>query len=359
MCWCKHSNLTVFAQKPILGYNLRVKKEVRKTNKIINKNLVIYQAKSGAIELKGDFGMETIWATQAQIAQVFGIERSVITKHINNIYKEIELDEKATCAKIAQVQKEGKRSVERMIEHYNLDIILSVGYRVNSKMATQFRIWATKTLKEYLVKGYVFNKKVILNNYDQFLKNVSDIQTLLPTNVTLDPKMILDLVKEYSVTWAKLDAYDKDKLANIGNTKKKIKFAGSELLQAIAELKNELLSKNEATDIFAFERNSGSIEGIVGNVMQSFGGNELYKTLEEKAAHLLYFMVKNHPFTDGNKRAGAFSFIWFLRKHGVKGAKNINPSGLTAITLLIAESDPTHKDKMTALVVELLKVKDK
>lgn len=331
-----------------------MKKEVVK----IKNNLVIYQAKSGAIEFKGDFGMETIWANLNQIAQVFEVQKAAISKHLKNIYETGELDERATVSKMETVQVEGNRTIKREIEMYNLDAIIAVGYRVNSKQATNFRIWATKTLKEYLVKGYVLNKKIILNNYDQFLKNVTDIQALLPTSVTLDPRMILDLVKEYSVTWSKLDAYDKDKLANIGATKKKIKFAGAELLQAINELKIELLKKDEATDIFAFERNHGSIEGVVGNVMQSFGGNELYKTLEEKAAHLLYFMVKNHPFTDGNKRAGAFSFIWFLRKHGVKGAKNINPSGLTAITLLIAESDPTHKDKMTALVVDLLKIKN-
>lgn len=323
---------------------------------IKNKELVIYQAKSGAIELRGDFSSETIWATQAQIAEVFDIERSVITKHIKNIYKEGELIEKATCAKIAQVQVEGKRTVERRIEHYNLDAIISVGYRVNSKQATQFRIWATKTLKDHLVKGYTINKKVILKNYDNFLKTVSDIQALLPTHTILDPKAILDLVKEYSTTWTKLDAYDKDNLFAQGVTKKKIKITGREVMDAILELKSELIKKKEATEIFAQDRNKDSIEGIIGNVMQSFGGADVYPTLEEKAAHLLYFMVKNHPFIDGNKRSGAFTFIWFLRKSGIKGAQNINPSGLTAITLLIAESNPTHKDKMIALVVELLRI---
>ncbi len=323
---------------------------------IKNKELVIYQAKSGAIELRGDFNAETIWATQAQIAEVFDIERSVITKHIKNIYKEGELIEKATCAKIAQVQVEGKRTVERRIEHYNLDAIISVGYRVNSKQATQFRIWATKTLKDHLVKGYTINKKVILKNYDNFLKTVSDIQALLPTHTVLDPKAILDLVKEYSTTWTKLDAYDKDNLFAQGVTKKKIKITGREVMDAILELKSELIKKKEATEIFAQDRGTSSVEGIIGNVMQSFGGADVYPTLEEKAAHLLYFMVKNHPFIDGNKRSGAFTFIWFLRKSGIKGAHNINPSGLTAITLLIAESNPTHKDKMIALVVELLRI---
>ena len=275
---------------------------------------------------------------------------------MRNIIKDGELEEKAVCAIFAHTAGDGKTY---KVQYYNLDAILSVGYRVNSKTATQFRIWATKTLKEHIVKGYTINKKVVVKNYDQFLKTVGDIQVLLPTHVTLDPKAILDLVKEYSTTWTKIDAYDKDALAKIGTTKKKIKVSSDELKEAIHSFKTELVKKNEATDIFAVDRNKESIEGILGNVMQSFGGNDLYSTLEEKAAHLLYFMVKNHPFIDGNKRSGAFSFIWFLRKHRVRGARNINPSGLTAITLLIAESDPKHKDKMTALVVELLRVNKK
>ncbi len=324
--------------------------------KPMSEKVFIYQTKSGALELCGDTKAETIWATQAQIGTIFGIERSVVTKHIRNIYKENELQERATCAKIAQVQTEGKRRVERNIENYNLDIIISVGYRVNSKRATQFRQWATKTLREHLTKGYTINKKIILKNYDQFLISVNDIQSLLPTHVTLDPKVVLDLVKEYSVTWAKLDAYDRDTLVASGVTKKRIKLNGEELLSSIRELRGELIRKGEATDIFAHERQTGSIEGIVGNVMQAFSGADVYPTLEEKAAHLLYFVVKNHPFTDGNKRSGAFAFVWFLRKYRVGGAQNINPSGLTAITLLIAESNPKQKEKVVALVVELLRV---
>ncbi|MCC6323438.1 virulence protein RhuM/Fic/DOC family protein [Candidatus Nomurabacteria bacterium] len=327
-----------------------------KNKNIKNKELVIFQTKSGAIELRGDFTHETLWATQAQIAEVFGIERSVITKHIRNIYKENELEQKATSAKIAQVQTEGNRKVERIVEFYNLDVILSVGYRVNSKTATLFRQWATKTLHDHIVKGYTINKKVVLKNYENFLKTVADIQLLLPTHTILNPKTILDLVKEYSITWSKLDAYDKDSLFAKGVNKKKIKITAVEVLKAIEQLKIQLIKKGEATDIFAQDRSKGSIEGIIGNVMQSFGGNDVYSTLEEKAAHLLYFMVKNHPYIDGNKRSGAFVFIWFLRKSGIKGARNINPSGLTAITLLIAESDPKQKDKMTALVVELLRI---
>jgi prophage maintenance system killer protein len=318
------------------------------------KNLVLYKAPNGDIELRGDFGHETIWATQDQISQLFSIERSVVTKHIRNIYKEGELVDGATSAKFAQVRIEGKRQVQREIEYYNLDVIISVGYRVNSKQATQFRQWATKTLKQYLLEGYVLNKKQIKKNHQAFLKSIADIQTLLPEHVTLDPKAILDLVKEFAGTWQSLDAYDKETLRPIGTTKKAVQFSATELTDALQKLQKELMKKGEATDLFATERSQGSLEGIVGNVMQSFAGKSVYATNEEKAAHLLYFVIKNHPFLDGNKRSGAFAFVWFLRKARVKGYANINPSALTALTLLIAESEPKRKDQMTALVTTLL-----
>ena len=234
-------------------------------------------------------------------------------------------------------------------------MILSVGYRVNSKTATLFRQWATKTLREHITKGYTINRKQIVRNYDAFMKSVSDIQTLLPEHVALDPKTILELIKEFSSTWVSLGAYDRESLQPIGVTKKSIELSGVELTEAISNLRNELLSKGETTNIFAEERQPGSVEGIVGNVMQSFRGKPVYKTLEEKAAHLLYFMVKNHPFTDGNKRSGAFAFIWFLRKTKIKTMRSINPNALTALTLLIAESDPKKKDQVVALVTQMLR----
>ena len=170
--------------------------------KTIKNNLIIYQAKSGAIEFRGDFERDTIWATQAQIAQLFSVTPQNVTLHLSNIFKDGELDIKATCKESLQVQIEGGRRIERNIKFYNLDAVIAVGYRVSSILGTNFRIWATRTLREHIVKGYTLNKKVILKNYDQFLKTVADIQVLLPTHMTLDPKMILDLVKEYSTTWA-------------------------------------------------------------------------------------------------------------------------------------------------------------
>ena len=319
------------------------------------KGVVIYQAPSGAIELRGDFERENIWATQAQIATAFGVDVRTVNEHIKNIFNTKELSEKSTIRKFRIVQQEGVRQVEREVGHYSLDMILSVGYRVNSKMATQFRQWATKTLREHITRGYTINRKQIGQNYDAFMKAVADVQVLLPEHVVLDPKQVLELIKEFASTWVSLDAYDKETLKPIGNTKRAIKLTADELEVAIGDLRAVLMKKGEATELFAQERQAGSISGIVGNVMQSFAGKPLYKTAEEKAAHLLYFMVKNHPFTDGNKRSGAFSFVWFLRKAKVKGGRNINPAALTALTLLIAESEPKKKDQIVALITQLLK----
>lgn len=332
-----------------------IDKGVRKLTKPEGKAVVMYQAKSGAIELRGDFAHDTLWASLDQIAEVFGRDKSVISRHLKNIYKEGEIDADSTVAKNATVQIEGKRRVERVIEYYNLDAILSVGYRVNSKTATKFRQWATKTLREHITRGYTLNRKQIAKNYDAFMKSVGDIQALLPEPIVLDPKSVLDLIKEFASTWMSLDAYDKQTLISFGTTKQAIELGGKELTEAILQLRSTLMKNGEATDVFAQERSQGSVEGIVGNVMQSFGGKAAYGSIEVKAAHLLYFMVKNHPFVDGNKRSGAFAFIWFLRKARVRNMRNINPGALTALTLLVAESDPKKKDQMVALITRLLK----
>lgn len=329
------------------------KKDVTKvTNK---KEMVIYQTKSGSLELKGDFRNATVWASQAQIAEIFGVTPQNITMHLKNIYAQNELRLDSTCKESLQVQNEGGRQIQRKTKEYNLEVLISVGYRINSVTGTQFRQWATKTLKEHITKGYTINRKQIGNNYETFMKAVADIQTLLPEHSTLDPNAVIDLIKEFASTWVSLDAYDKETLSTIGTTKKSIKLTGVDLTLAIESLRDELMKKDESTEIFAQERSKGSIEGIVGNVMQSLGGKQVYVTAEEKAAHLLYFMVKNHPFVDGNKRSGAFAFVWFLRKTGVKGYKNITPATLTALTLLIAESNPRKKEQMVALVTQLLK----
>jgi prophage maintenance system killer protein len=314
-----------------------------KTNKA-----VIYQAKSGAIELRGDLKHETVWATQAQIVSLFNVDQSVVSRHIKNIFKDGEVDEKSNMQKMHIAHS------DKPVALYSLDVILSVGYRINSRVAIEFRQWATKTLREHITRGYTFNRRRIAANYDAFMKSVADVQALLPEHVALDPKTVLELIKEFAGTWVSLDAYDKESLRPIGTTKKAVKLSAVELIGAIAQLRHELIEKREATGIFAEERHRGGVEGIVGNVMQSLGGKNVYPTIEEKAAHLLYFMVKNHPFTDGNKRSGAFAFVWFLRRSRAKGVRNINPAALTALTLLIAESDPKKKGQMVALVTQML-----
>lgn len=317
-----------------------------------NNSIAIYQAKNGAIELRADSKMETVWATQSQIAEIFDIERSVTTKHINNIIKTGELDENSVCAKIAQTATDGKVYNVNM---YNLDVILAVGYRVNSSRAVVFRKWATKTLREYITKGFIINKLRIKNNYNQFLEAIKDIKKLTPGDSNIDSASILELVTAFADTWLSLDAYDKDDLVADGKTKKQVILTAEQLNKFLGEFKKELIKKGEATDIFGTEVRKDIVAGIVGNVMQSFGGKALYPTIEEKAAHLLYFMIKNHPFVDGNKRSGAFAFVWFLKKAGLLNRSRITPPALTALTLFIAESDPTNKERMIKIVLQLLK----
>lgn len=322
---------------------------------IQNNQVVIYQAKNGAIELRGDVSHETIWATQAQIAQLFDVTPQNVTLHLNNIFRDKELEIKATCKESLQVQIEGIRNIKRNVKFYNLDAIIAIGYRINSVMGTNFRIWATKTLREYIIKGYAINRKRIAANYSQFLEVVENIKQILPGAGNIDQNSVLELISAFANTWLSLEAYDKDTMVGKGNTKKSVVITVDKLKKALDDFKNELLKKGEATEIFGQEKYKDAVGSIVGNVMQSFGGKPLYGTVEEKAANLLYFLVKDHPFTDGNKRSGAFAFVWFLKKAGLLDSSKITPPALTAITLFIAESDPKHKDKMIKLVLQLLK----
>lgn len=317
------------------------------------KELIIYQTKDGAIELHSDFKKETVWATQKQIAELFGVNVRTVNEHLKNIYKIDELSESSTIRNFRIVQKEGGRNVERDVNCYNLDAIISVGYRVNSVQATNFRKWATKTLKKHLVEGYTINKKRIERNYDSFMEAVSSVKAVLPQSASLDADEALDLIKVFAHTWLSLDAYDKGDFPETGLNKKQVTFTGEELTKAVTKLKKDLISKKQATELFAQEKKEGSLESIVGSVFQSAFGKDAYPTMEEKAAHLLYFIVKNHPFNDGNKRTGAYAFVWFLRKAGLLHA-TLTPEALTSLTLLITESNPKEKDKMIGLVLLLV-----
>lgn len=317
------------------------------------KEILIYQSQSGAIEFQGDLAEETIWASLNQICSLFGRDKSVISRHIKNIYKTNELTLMGTVAKIATVQKEGERDVIREIEYYNLDVILSVGYRVNSKEASQFRRWANSVLKQYLMDGYAINPKRLQLNYDKFKKALEGIKEILPDNSNISKNELVNLIHFFAHTWFSLDAFDRQLFPEKVLTKDEIYFTAAELSSAIKELKENLIKKGQATELFAQEKNKNSLEGIIGNIFQSFNGEDLYSSIEEKAVHLLYFIIKNHPFNDGNKRSAAFSFIWFLQKAG-KLSSGMTPEALTAITLLIAESNPTDKEKIIGLVLLLL-----
>ena len=316
-------------------------------------NSIIFQTNNGSLELKTDSDIETIWANLDQISQLFNRDKSVISRHIKNIFKEEELDKNSTVAFFATVQKEGKRIINRNIEHFNLDLILSVGYRVNSKIATQFRQWATQTLKQHITKGFTINEFRIQQNKDLFLKTIEDLKILTENISKIDSKNLLSLIESFSNTWFSLDKYDKNVFPTIG-TKQELLINSTDLLNDLFVLKGELIQKNEASELFAQEKLQGSLQGILGNVYQTIFGQDAYETIEEKAAHLLYFIIKNHPFNDGNKRSGAFAFIWFLKKAEIQFEQKINPAALTALTLLIAESNPTEKDKMIGIVLLLL-----
>lgn len=322
--------------------------------KAISKNTnsgeaIIYQTKSGAIELREDVEKDTIWATQAQIAQIFNIDRTVATKHINKILADEEIDKKSN------VQKMHFANSDKPVNMYSLDMILSVGYRTNSARAIQFRKWATQTLKPHIADGFTINSSRINQKYEKFLNAVEDIKSLIPKHKEISTSDTLELVKAFAKTWFSLDSYDKSNLPSTGLNKLDLKILADELYSAVADLKQELIQKGETTELFATEKSSGSLEGIVGSVFQSIFGEDAYKSVEEKAAHLLYFIVKNHPFNDGNKRTGAFAFIWFLQKAGMLDKSKLSPEALAVLTILIAESDMKEKGRMIGLILMILR----
>jgi prophage maintenance system killer protein len=325
---------------------------MQKNNEISKKGeVIIYKALKGP-EIQVKLDNDSVWLDAHSVARVFNVRRPAVVKHINNIYKTGELERKSTCSILEQVAADGRI---RKMNLYNLDMIISVGYRINSKQATQFRIWATKVLRQHIVDGFSINKKRLIKNYDVFLRAVEDAKKLLPAGGEIKAEDALELAKMFASTWLSLDAYDKATLPKTGSVKKKVAITAEHLLGAIEDLKRDLVTKHEATDIFGTARTQQSISGIIGNVFQSFGGKEFYPTVEEKAAHLLYFIVKNHPFIDGNKRSGAFAFVWFLRRANILDTAKLTPPALTALTLLVAESKPSDKDRMIGLVLLLLK----
>jgi len=320
-----------------------------------NNEIVIYTTPEGKETFEVNLKKDTVWLDAHQLARLFERDRSVIVRHVNNVYGTNELDKKSTCAKITQVAQDGKK---RQMLIYNLDMIISVGYRVNSKRGTQFRIWATNILKEHLVKGYTINEKRMREDRAKLkeFQKTSRIMERLLQNKALDSTEATGLLKvilDYQKALHLLDEYDFQKLEiKKVTTQEKFRISYQRARQELDRLKAHYPST-----LFGLEKDQ-SFSGSIGAIYQTFNGKDLYLSIEEKAAHLLYFVVKNHSFIDGNKRIAASLFLWFLNENGIlyneDGSKRLADNALVALTLLIAESKAEEKDTMVKVVVNLI-----
>ena len=313
----------------------------------------IYKSITGETQVEVRFEHDTVWLNLKQIAQLFGRDKSVISRHLSAVFRDNELDRHSVVAKNATTALDGKTY---QVDFYNLDAILSVGYRVNSKQGTQFRIWATQRLRDYLVEGISINKKR-LQELEKIVEVISRT-TIDQTHDLAEAKGLLHILNHYTKSFILLNQFDSASLPlqNLnGVVTYQIEY--DEAVQAIEILKSELIQKNEATPLFGNQKDK-SFEGILRSILQTFDGNYLYPTIEEQSAHLLYFVIKNHPFSDGNKRIGAFLFVWFLEKnsHLLKhnGERKINDNALTALALLVAQSNPEDKELMIRLICNLI-----
>ena len=318
-------------------------------------SIVIFRDKSRDITLRADSSQETIWATQAQMISLFGIDQSVISRHLKNIFKDGEIDQKSN------MQKMHIANSDKPVTFYSLDVILAVGYRTNSATAIRFRQWATKTLRDYILKGYAINEKRLksiqkakLSELDKTIKLITGVREKIKNQD--EAKGLLSVIDDYTQTWILLNQYDKRDVGTSKGKKTVKPFDAEKLVADIAVLKESVMRAGEASDLFGHDR--GSFMGIVRGIFQTFGGKELYPTIESKAAHLLYFIIKDHPFSDGNKRIGAFSFLTFLVSQNYlfrkNGERKINDVALTTLALLVAESDPDDKDQLVALIMRLI-----
>jgi len=326
-------------------------------------NIVIYKPEGKAPTLEVQLTENTVWLTQSQIAELFQSSRVNVTEHIQHIFKEGELNQKSTCRKFRQVRKEGTRNVKRDVEHYNLDVIISVGYRIKSKIATHFRIWATNVLREYTVKGYALNQKR-LKEREQALtelsKSIKTMQSVAKTKKLSQDEIqgLLQIISDYAYGLKTLDDYDRQNLT-IRDTEKKIKFAldYKTTRKSIDAMKAHLEKTGKNMELFGIEKDE-SLRGSLKSIYQSINGKDAYPSIEEKGAHLLYFIIKNHPFTDGNKRIAASLFLWFLEENGYlykkDGSQRIADNALVALTLMVAVSRSEDKDIMIKVIVNLI-----
>ncbi len=329
--------------------------KIDKTSEIKRGEIIIYKTAKNEVDLRVHFKDESVWLRQNEISALFGKERSVITKHINKIFADGEIDRKSN------VQKVHIAHSDRPTEFYSLDVILAVGYRVNSSRAIHFRQWATKILKRYLIRGYAINEKRLIEAREKFKELQIAISFLEEKSkkelLAGQESEVLSLLALYAKTLTLLDEYDKGKIRETKGVKSKFVLTYENCARIIEELKKELLAKGEAGELFGQER-GGSFEGIINGLYQTFGGKELYPTIEDKASHILYLIIKDHPFSDGNKRSGAFLFVYFLDKseylYRQNGEKKISDTALTALALLIAESDPKEKEVMVKIIKNLI-----
>ena len=321
----------------------------------MNNTIEIYRSQDGSVQLNVKLENETVWLTQSQMAELFGRDRTVITRHINNCYKEGELDKNITCAKFAHMGKDQDQTYETTM--YNLDVIISVGYRVKSIQGTRFRQWANSVLKQYLIKGYVINQQLKLDRYNE----LKDVVRLMGRAIGMQEKVSTDeysglfnVISDYVYALDTLDHYDYQSLS-IQQTTKDEPFRAT--YENAMEAINALKEKFGGSQWFANEKDD-SFKSSIGQIYQTFGGEELYPSVEEKAAMLLYLVVKNHSFSDGNKRIAAMLFLWFLNNNRVlyaeDGHKRIADNTLVALTLMIAESRTEEKDVMVKVVVNLI-----
>lgn len=316
-------------------------------------SILIYQAEDGTAMTEVRLAAETVWLRQEQMAQLFGRERSVISKHLRNVFAEGELDEKSN------VQNLHIAGSDKPVKFYDLDVIISVGYRVKSQQGTRFRQWATRTLREHLTQGYTLNRQRLEANAREL-----EAALLLVKKAAQSPELLadtgrglVDIVTRYAQTFLLLQRYDEGLLAEPQEQRGGVLPTVAEARAALARLKADLMARGEATDLFARERDE-AFAALLGNLDQTVFGEPAYPSVEAKAAHLLYFVIKNHPFSDGNKRSGAFLFVDFLNRNGrlldEAGQPVINDIGLAALALLVAESAPANKDTMIRLIMNML-----
>lgn len=326
--------------------------------------IALYQSADGQIQLNVSLDEDTVWLTQRQMAALFDTSTDNVSLHLKNVYAEAELAESATTEEFSVVQEEGARRVRRHLKHYNLDVVISVGYRVSSARATQFRQWATRTLKQHLVDGYTLNQRRLQERGIEFGQAVDLLSRTLANQqlVTGDGQAVLGVIQEYARSWSLLQGYDEQSLGELTGRQDGMRaLALNEVLAAIARLRAELIAKGEATELFGQVR-GGGLASSIATIEQGFGEELFYPNVASRAAHLLYFVIKNHPLADGNKRTGAFLFLWYLRLNQHLLARSvdllINDNTLVALALLVAESLPAQKDLMVRLIEHLVLLKE-